>query len=102
MRGEKDHPSPAAPEILHRFFPRVRTTYAPTIIPSTKGETQSEIHNRTAYACAKIISDIDREWGETGTGPRAILLTSHAATIVAIGRVLIGSCPLSIMWRRWR
>ncbi|KAI5850135.1 histidine phosphatase superfamily [Tricharina praecox] len=104
-----DHPSPAAPEILHRFFPRVRTSYDPTIIPSTKGETLSEIHNRTAYACAKIISDIDREWKETGTGPRAILLVAHAATNIAIGRVLTGdenreiragTCSMSIYRRR--
>jgi broad specificity phosphatase PhoE len=86
-----DHPSPASPEILHRFFPRVQTTYTPTIIPSTKGETLSEIHERTAYAIAKIITDIDREWKETGSGPRAILLVAHAATNIALGRALTGS-----------
>jgi transcription factor C subunit 7 len=88
-----EHPQPAAPEILHRFFPRIQTSYNPTIIPSIKGETFTEIHNRTAYAVAKIITDIDREWKENGTGPRAILLVAHAASIIAIGRALIGICP---------
>ena len=85
-----DHPSPAAPEILHQFVPRVQTSYNPTIIPSTKGETLSEIHDRTAYALAKIITDIDLEWKNNGIGPRAILLIAHAATNIAIGRALTG------------
>jgi transcription factor C subunit 7 len=104
-----DHPSPATPEILHRFFPRVQTTYNPTIIPSQKGETLSEIHDRCAYAVAKIITDIDREWKETGQGPRAIMLVGHAASNIAIGRALTGSenadvhtgtCSLSVYKRR--
>jgi len=85
-----DHPSPASPELLHQFFPRVQTSYNPSIIPSTKGETLAEIHDRTAYALAKIISDVDKQWIESGHGPRAILLVTHAATNIAAGRALTG------------
>ncbi|KAL7275177.1 C6 zinc cluster transcription factor-like protein [Rhizina undulata] len=91
-----DHPSPATPELLHTFFPRLETTFVPSIIPSSRGESLKEIHDRTAYALAKIISDIDKEWAETGQGPKAILLVTHAATKIAIGRALTGSEDLSV------
>ncbi|KAI5815875.1 histidine phosphatase superfamily [Pyronema omphalodes] len=106
-----DHPQPAAPEILHKFFPRVETGYIPTIIPSTKGETLQEIHDRTAYAVAKIIKDIDREWQDNNQGPKAILLVAHAATNIALGRALTGdkdadirtgTCSLSTYRRKKR
>ena len=86
-----EHPSPAAPEMLHQFFPRVQTGYNPTIIPSTQGETLAETHDRTAYAVAKIITDIDREWKENGTGPRAIMLVAHASSVITAGRALTGT-----------
>lgn len=85
-----DHPSPASPELLHQFFPRLQVSYNPAIIPSSKGETLDQIHNRTAYALAKIIFDIDRQWVEEGDGPKAILICTHAATNIAAGRALTG------------
>ncbi|KAH8153470.1 uncharacterized protein LAJ45_02283 [Morchella importuna] len=91
-----DHPSPASPELLHKFFPRVQVSYDPTIIPSSKGETLAEIHDRTAYALAKIIASIDKQWAEEGTGPKSILLCTHAATNIAAGRALTGDQGLDV------
>ncbi|RPB06212.1 phosphoglycerate mutase-like protein [Choiromyces venosus 120613-1] len=104
-----NHPSPASPELLHTFFPRVSLNHVPTIIPSTKGETIAQIHDRTAYALARIIADIDRGWAEEGSGPKAIIICSHAATNIAAGRALVGdenfdvktgTCSLSTYRRR--
>lgn len=69
-------------------------SYNPVIIPSNNGETLDNIHNRTAYALARIIAEIDKEWAEEGTGPRAILICTHAATNIAAGRALTGIFPL--------
>lgn len=111
-RARFEHPSPASPELLHAFFPRVLTTYNPVIIPSTKGESVKEIHDRAAYALSRIIEAIDKEHLSNPnfpTAPKAILLCAHAATNIAIGRVLVGdenadiktgTCSLSVYQRR--
>ncbi|KAF8432075.1 histidine phosphatase superfamily [Terfezia claveryi] len=111
-RARFEHPSPASPELLHAFFPRVLTTYNPVIIPSTNGESVKEIHDRTAYALSRIIEAIDKEHlsnPNSPTAPKAILLCAHAATNIAIGRVLVGdvnadiktgTCSLSVYQRR--
>ncbi|KAG0126445.1 histidine phosphatase superfamily [Tuber indicum] len=104
-----EHPSPASPELLHTFFPRVSLSYVPTIIPSTSGETIAQLHDRTAYALARIIADIDRGWAEEGKGHKAIIICSHAAPNIAVGRALTGdeefdvktgTCSLSTYRRR--
>jgi transcription factor C subunit 7 len=82
-----DHPSPATPTLLKKLFPRYNTSYKPVIIPSTKGETIDDLHNRTAYALHRVIEQCDRE------DIKAIIICSHAATIYAIGRALTGRMP---------
>jgi transcription factor C subunit 7 len=54
------------------------------------GESVDELHDRTAYALHRIIEQSDRE------GAKAIVLCSHAATVLAIGRVLVGRMPEDI------
>jgi transcription factor C subunit 7 len=104
-----DHPSPAPPELLHSFFPRVRTAYNPVIVPSTKGEPIAEIHDRVAYALARIIEACDEEWRTEGKGVKTVLLVGHAASNIAMGRALVGdpnadvktgTCSLSVYRRR--
>lgn len=51
------------------------------------GESISDLHDRTAYALQRIIEDCDR------SGVKAIVLCTHAATLIAIGRVLTGRMP---------
>lgn len=84
-----DHPSPGSPELLRRFFPTYSATYQPSIIPSTSGETLKELHDRCAYAMLRIISDLNKE----ERGPRAVLICTHAASLIAIGRALTGHMP---------
>ena len=85
-----DHPSPAKPEVLHELFPRYELGYEPSIVPSVNGESIADLHDRTAYALHKIIERSDKE------GVKAIIICSHAATILAIGRALTGRMPENI------
>lgn len=73
--------------MLNGFFPRYDLHYVPSIKASVKGETIDELHNRTAYALHKIIEQADKE------GDKAIIICTHAATLIAIGRALTGNMP---------
>jgi transcription factor C subunit 7 len=72
---------------LKSLFSRYDESYKPTIKPSVNGESIAELHDRTAYALHRIIEQADKE------GVRAIVLCTHAATLIAIGRVLTGEVP---------
>lgn len=85
-----DHPSPAKPELLVTLFPRYDAEYQPTIVPSVVGESIAELHDRVAYALHKIIEQSDRE------GVKAIILCTHAASLIAIGRALTGVMPTEV------
>jgi transcription factor C subunit 7 len=87
-----DHPSPATPSLLASLFPSglIDTSYSPIIVPSTNGESIISLHDRTAYALHKIIQQCDEE------GVEAICICTHAATLIAIGRVLVGRMPEKI------
>lgn len=54
------------------------------------GESIDELHDRVAYALHKIVEDCDRE------GVEAILICTHAASLIAIGRALTGRMPENI------
>lgn len=47
------------------------------------------LHERNAYALHRIISDVDAESAD----PNAILICTHAANMICIGRVLTGHMP---------
>ncbi|TPX17376.1 uncharacterized protein E0L32_012162 [Thyridium curvatum] len=82
-----DHPIPAALERLKEFFPNLDEAYKSVVVPERKGETIMQLHNRIALALHKLIEQCDRD------GVRTILLCSHAAPIIAMGRVLTGVMP---------
>jgi transcription factor C subunit 7 len=85
-----DHPSPAPPYVLQRLFPSYDTSYTPMIIPDTRGETIDALHDRTAYALHRIIERCDQE------GVKAIVVCTHAATLLALGRALTGRMPRDV------
>ena len=82
-----DHPSPANPKVLKDLFEHYDEEYKPVIKPSVNGETITELHDRVAYALHRIIEQADSE------GVKAIVLCTHAASLIAIGRVLTGRMP---------
>ncbi|MCJ1469027.1 hypothetical protein MMC07_007659 [Pseudocyphellaria aurata] len=67
--------------------------YTPSIIPSTAGESLRQLHDRCAYALTRIITLAD---AESGSEPIAILLATHAASLIAIGRTLTGVMPADV------
>ncbi|KAL8759259.1 MAG: hypothetical protein Q9199_000872 [Rusavskia elegans] len=86
-----DHPSPAAPAFLKSLFlSSFDDTYQASLIPPPAGETVSQLHDRVAVALAHIIASVD---AESTTKDTSVLICTHAATLIAIGRTLTGNMP---------
>ncbi len=83
------HPSPAPPEKLHELFPFYALDYTPVLYPPTSGETIDKLYERVAYALDRVIADLDAD----PAGPKSLLICTHAATLIALGRVLTGHVP---------
>lgn len=86
-----DHPSPATIDVLATHFPdQLNKNYdQPIIRPSTNGESLQDLHDRIAYALHHIIKRLD----EDPKGPKTLLICTHAASMICIGRALTGRMP---------
>lgn len=82
-----EHPTSAAPEVLKTLFPALDLDYVPVARPTRMGESLAELHDRVAATMHGIISQCDTE------GVKAILISTHAAVVIALGRVLTGAMP---------
>ncbi|KAL2156099.1 hypothetical protein VTH82DRAFT_844 [Thermothelomyces myriococcoides] len=83
-----EHPVPASLEKLKELFPGLLDPdYRPAVTPNRQGESIEELHDRVAAVIEAIIAECDRD------GVRSILLCTHAAVIIALGRVLTGNMP---------
>lgn len=91
-----EHPTSEPLEKLKQLFPALDTDYVPTVVPNRSGESIAQLHDRVASALDSIIKQCDR------SGVRAILLCSHAAVIIAMGRVLTGCMPEDIATEDFR
>ncbi|KAL4766544.1 phosphoglycerate mutase family protein [Aspergillus foveolatus] len=76
------------------------TRSVPILYTSTRGESIPQLHNRLATTLAGIIREVDAEVSELEASlppeqrsSKAILICSHAAPLIAIGRVLTGHMP---------
>lgn len=86
-----EHPVPASLETLQPLFPGLLDPdYGPAVTPNRMGEGVHELHDRVAAALEALIAQCDRD------GVRSVLLCSHAAVIIALGRVLTGQMPDNI------
>ncbi|KAJ6156212.1 hypothetical protein N7497_005097 [Penicillium chrysogenum] len=99
-----DHPPHPNAEIMSTHFPTLLTeasqTYKPLLIPSRRGETIAQLHNRVATTLEGIIADIDAEVSalEAELPPdqrtsKSVLICAHAAPLIAMGRALTGHMP---------
>ncbi|CAL5866888.1 uncharacterized protein PFLUO_LOCUS1099 [Penicillium psychrofluorescens] len=100
-----EHPSHPTPAEIHQHFPTLvhhpeKETYKPLLYPSTRGETIMQLHNRLATALEGIIADVDAEITavEADLPPqkrtnKSLLICSHAAPLIAMGRALTGCMP---------
>ncbi|KAF4454585.1 Transcription factor tau 55 kDa subunit [Fusarium austroafricanum] len=85
-----NHPIPASPKRLKELFPAYDENYVSAITPYRKGETINDLYRRVAAAVQAIIDRCDAE------GKRAVVLCTHAAIIIALGRVLTGLIPKAV------
>ena len=80
-----DHPTPLNVDDWPKFFPGVKFRKGETgIVPSRRGETMKQIHERVQKASTVLIRCADAE------GLNTIILCTHAATNIALGRALTG------------
>lgn len=84
-----DHPSPAGIEILSELFPHLRAEAQPLVKPSVNGESIPMLHDRVAYCLDRLVAAADSDPSQ----PKALILCTHAAAIIAMGRVLTGRMP---------
>lgn len=82
-----EHPTSASSDRLAELFPAFDRSYAPAVVPSRMGESITQLHDRVASTMDALIKQCDE------AGVRAVLLCSHAATVIALGRVLTGNMP---------
>jgi transcription factor C subunit 7 len=85
-----DHPSPATYKVLSQHFPEnLAPEREPIVVPSTKGESIPQLHDRIAYCLNELIQRLDAD----PSCPRTLLICTHAASMIAIGRALTGDMP---------
>ncbi|KAK8140345.1 phosphoglycerate mutase [Apiospora sp. TS-2023a] len=87
-----EHPTSAPLAELTALFPQtpLDRSYVSRVTPPRHGESIAQLHERVAAAIAAIIEQSDAE------GARAVVLNTHAAVLIALGRVLTGRMPDSV------
>ncbi|PKX93755.1 phosphoglycerate mutase family protein [Aspergillus novofumigatus IBT 16806] len=94
----RPHRQPSTPTSPASSRPTLKAHPAPPPLP--RGETIAQLHDRLATALAGIIADVDAEIAalEDSQPPdqrssKALLICSHAAPLIAMGRALTGAMP---------
>ncbi|KAI9166844.1 F-box/LRR-repeat protein 2 [Paramyrothecium foliicola] len=82
-----EHPRPASPEMLKAMFPAFDLDYVPAVTPRSKGESLSQLYERVSIGVRAIIDRCDAE------DRRAAVICTHAAVVIALGRILTGEMP---------
>ena len=82
-----DQPKPAQMSFLKTLFPVLDDSFESGVVAEKKGESIEGLYDRVRSAVEKIIERCDAE------GVRSVILCSHAAVIIALGRVLTGQIP---------
>lgn len=78
---------------MQTHFPdQLDPDYQAILVPSKKGESILTLHDRTAYTIARIIDDLDKD----PSSPRTLLICTHAAVMICLGRVLTGQMPAEL------
>jgi len=89
------HPRPGSAQELRAYVPHIDPTWSSVWYASRKGESVEEAHERIAGLLGTLIPTIERTFPGKH---RRILLVSHAATVIALTRELMGerSLPLRV------
>ena len=89
--GKADFSHPTAPDLaaLAPFFANLDQDHVSMHIPHEKGEFIRELHDRVERALEGIITALDKDPEQ----PKTLLICTHAAAMIAMGRVLTGKVP---------
>ncbi|RYN69331.1 hypothetical protein AA0117_g10842 [Alternaria alternata] len=88
-RAHFEHPNPPHLELLTPHFRNLDDQYASVHMPGSNGELIVELHERVRNALDHIVTTLDNDPEQ----PKTVLLCTHAATMIAAGRVLTGKMP---------
>ena len=75
--------------MLAPFFENLDPEHVSAHVPNSRGERILDLHERVREVLVSIVGALDQEPEE----PRALLICTHAATMIAIGRILTGRVP---------
>ncbi|TFK57246.1 phosphoglycerate mutase-like protein [Heliocybe sulcata] len=89
------HPRPASATELKKYFPEIDDSWSSIWYSSRKGEDVDEVHDRVGGFLKLLVPEVERRFSDKH---KRILLVSHAATVIALARELLGdrSLPLRI------
>lgn len=87
--NRSDDPRPASPSELRRFYPHIDLDHETICTPESSGESIEQLYARSVFVLSNLIRDLDNDPAQ----PESVLLCTHAASLVALSRVLAGSIP---------
>ncbi|CED84913.1 Histidine phosphatase superfamily, clade-1 [Phaffia rhodozyma] len=89
------HPRPSGPRELSQHFPAdsICLDYDSTYYPSRKGESLSDLLDRASKFLIAFLNRIEVEFPSV----KSIVLVGHAASVIALGRALVGDPSLEIV-----
>jgi transcription factor C subunit 7 len=88
-RASWEHPIPPDLKMLTPLFENLDQESVSVHVPGANGETIVELHERVRNALDRIVRTLDNDPEQ----PRTVLICTHAATMIAAGRVLTGQMP---------
>ena len=81
-----EHLEPPSTRVLSDLFPGlINDNYQPLLMVTTKGETEDDVHERCEKAVRMLVEQLSKE-----PEIQTILLVTHAAPKIALGRALVG------------
>lgn len=93
--GTGFHPRPESATSLQQYFLQIDPAWSSIWYPSRKGEDVDKVHDRLENFMVSFAPELERRFPGKHT---RVLFVSHAATIIALTRILLGdrSFPLRI------
>ena len=85
------HPRPGSANVLQSYFPQIDSDWSSIWYPTQKGETISQVHDRSDGFLTVFIPQL-----ENLKRHERILLMSHAAPIITFVRSLVGDRQLPL------
>ncbi|KAI0118903.1 RNA polymerase III transcription initiation factor complex component [Nemania sp. FL0031] len=86
-RAHFEHPTSAPLSELCVLFADLDADHVSLPTPRRRGESIPQLYERTASCIQTIIDQCDQE------GKRAVVISTHAAVVIALGRVLTANVP---------